>query len=77
MVEGKEAEGAKFSDYFAHPEAWATAPSHRVLAMLRGRNEGVLSVDLEVDDDAARGESPAERRAARMARALCRVQPRL
>jgi protein Tex len=61
VVEGKEAEGAKFSDYFAHSEGWAGAPSHRVLAMLRGRNEGVLSLDLEVDADAARGESPCER----------------
>lgn len=60
-VEGKEAEGAKFSDYFAHSEGWAGAPSHRVLAMLRGRNEGVLSLDLEVDAEAARGESPCER----------------
>ncbi len=63
VVEGKEAEGAKFSDYFAHSEAWATAAGHRVLAMLRGRNEGVLTLDLEVDADAARGESPAERMA--------------
>ena len=61
VVEGKAAEGAKFSDYFAHSEAWATAPSHRVLAILRGRNEGVLAIDLDVDADAARGESPAER----------------
>jgi uncharacterized protein len=61
VVEGKEAEGTKFSDYFAHSEAWATAPSHRVLAMLRGRNEGVLAIDLEVDAEAAKGESPAER----------------
>ena len=61
VADGKEAEGAKFSDYFAHSEAWATAPSHRVLAMLRGRNEGFLSLDLEVDAEAARGESPAER----------------
>lgn len=61
VVGGKEAEGAKFSDYFAHSEAWSTAPSHRVLAMLRGRNEGVLALDLQIDDDAARGESPAER----------------
>ncbi|QCP86534.1 RNA-binding transcriptional accessory protein [Cereibacter sphaeroides] len=63
VVEGKEAEGAKFSDYFAHSEAWATAAGHRVLAMLRGRNEGVLTLDLEVDAEAARGESPAERMA--------------
>lgn len=63
VVEGKEAAGAKFSDYFAHSEPWAKAPSHRVLAMLRGRNEGFLSLDLEVDADAARGESPAEKMA--------------
>ncbi|WP_210528120.1 Tex family protein [Rubellimicrobium arenae] len=61
VVDGKAAEGAKFSDYFAHSEAWATAPSHRVLAMLRGRNEGALAVDLAIDDEAPRGESPAER----------------
>lgn len=61
VVPGKEQAGAKFSDYFAHDEAFSGAPSHRVLAMLRGRNEEVLSVDLEVDAEAARGESPAER----------------
>ncbi len=60
-VVGKEAEGAKFSDYFAHSEPWAAAPSHRVLAMLRGQNEGFLAVDLEIDPNAARGESPCER----------------
>ena len=60
-VAGKEVEGAKFSDYFAHTEDWSTAPSHRVLAMLRGRNEGFLTVDLEIDPDAPRGDSPAER----------------
>ncbi|MDQ2065817.1 Tex family protein [Xinfangfangia sp. CPCC 101601] len=61
VVAGKEAEGAKFSDYFAHDEAFSGAPSHRVLAMLRGRNEEILSVDLEIDAEAKRGESPAER----------------
>jgi uncharacterized protein len=60
-VKGKEAEGAKFADYFAHSEGWAAAPSHRVLAMLRGQNEGFLSVDLEVDPDAPKGDSPCER----------------
>ncbi len=64
VVSGKEAEGAKFSDYFDHRENWSTAPSHRVLAMLRGRNEGFLTLDLEIDADAPRGESPAERAAA-------------
>ncbi len=61
VVAGKEAEGAKFSDYFAHSEPWAGAPSHRVLAMLRGQNEGILLLDLDIDADAAKGESPAER----------------
>jgi uncharacterized protein len=64
VVAGKEAEGAKFSDYFAHDEPWSSAPSHRVLAMLRGQNEGILTLDLAVDADAPRGESPAERAAA-------------
>ncbi|NBO20516.1 MAG: RNA-binding transcriptional accessory protein [Rhodobacteraceae bacterium] len=61
LVDGKAGEGAKFSDYFDHSEPWAKAPSHRVLAMLRGRNEGVLTVDLDIDADAPRGESVAER----------------
>ena len=60
VVAGKEAEGTKFSDYFAHSEPWHSAPSHRVLAMLRGRNEGFLTLDLEVDPDAPRGQSPSE-----------------
>lgn len=59
-VAGKEAEGAKFSDYFTHSEPWHSAPSHRVLAMLRGRNEGFLTLDLEIDPDAPRGQSPCE-----------------
>ncbi len=61
VVGGKEAEGAKFSDYFSHSEPWSSAPSHRVLAMLRGQNEGFLALDLGVDADAPKGESPSER----------------
>jgi uncharacterized protein len=61
VVEGKEAAGAKFSDYFAHSEEFLRVPSHRALAMFRGRNEDILTLDLEVDADAPRGESPAER----------------
>jgi uncharacterized protein len=64
VVPGKEAEGAKFSDYFAHDEPWASAPSHRVLAMMRGQNEGFVSLDLAVDPEAPRGESPSERASA-------------
>ncbi|NHT74898.1 Tex family protein [Ferranicluibacter rubi] len=50
VVAGKEAAGAKFSDYFDHSERWATAPGHRALAMLRGWNEEILSVDIIVDE---------------------------
>ncbi len=51
VVDGKQEEGAKFSDYFDHFERWSGVPSHRALAMLRGRNEEVLSLDIEVDAD--------------------------
>ncbi|WP_394097011.1 Tex family protein [Xanthobacter versatilis] len=61
VAEGKEEAGAKFRDYFDHSEKWATAPSHRVLAMLRGRNEEMLTLDLVVDEDATTPMKPAER----------------
>ncbi|SFJ03575.1 Tex family protein [Aerobium aerolatum] len=61
VVAGKEEAGAKFSDYFDHVERWATAPSHRALAMLRGRNEEVLSVGIEVDADDTSAVKPVER----------------
>ncbi|PLR33859.1 Tex family protein [Chimaeribacter arupi] len=49
VAEGKEEEGAKFRDYFDHHEPIATVPSHRALAMFRGRNEGVLQLSLNAD----------------------------
>lgn len=49
LVEGKEQEGAKFRDYFEHNEPLSKVPSHRALAMFRGRNEGVLSLNLLMD----------------------------
>ncbi|MRT26500.1 S1 RNA-binding domain-containing protein [Enterobacteriaceae bacterium RIT697] len=49
VVEGKEEEGAKFRDYFDHHEALSGVPSHRALAMFRGRNEGVLQLSLNAD----------------------------
>ena len=69
VVAGKEAEGAKYSDYFDHVEAWSSAPSHRVLAMLRGRNEGILTLDLDLEPEAAKGESQAERACAALIQA--------
>ncbi|MBP7546408.1 MAG: RNA-binding transcriptional accessory protein [Corallincola sp.] len=49
VVAGKEREGAKYSDYFSHSEPLKKVPSHRALAMLRGRNEGVLQLALDAD----------------------------
>ncbi|RWG86705.1 Tex family protein [Mesorhizobium sp.] len=61
VVDGKQEAGAKFSDYFDHVERWAGVPSHRALAMLRGRNEEVLSLDIEVDADDQSPVKPVER----------------
>ncbi|WP_118846087.1 Tex family protein [Haemophilus haemolyticus] len=55
VIEGKEAEGAKFQDYFDHQELLKNVPSHRALAMFRGRNEGILQLSLNADPDAEEG----------------------
>jgi len=44
VVPGQEQSGEKFSDYFEHNEAVSRTPSHRALAMFRGRNEGALQL---------------------------------
>ncbi|CAB1368107.1 Tex family protein [Denitratisoma oestradiolicum] len=49
VVEGKETEGAKFRDWFEFREAIKDMPSHRALALLRGRNEGVLRLALKTE----------------------------
>ena len=59
--EGKEQAGEKFADYFDHVERLADVPSHRALAMLRGRNEEVLSLEVEVDADDTAPVKPVER----------------
>ena len=55
VIEGKEAEGAKFQDYFDYQELLKNVPSHRALAMFRGRNEGILQLSLNADPDAEEG----------------------
>lgn len=55
VLEGKETEGAKFQDYFDHQEPLRNVPSHRALAMFRGRNEGILQLSLNADPDAEEG----------------------
>ncbi|MGH8684858.1 MAG: Tex-like N-terminal domain-containing protein, partial [Nitrosospira sp.] len=52
IIKGKEDAGAKFSDYFDYAETINTIPSHRALAMLRGRREEILHVDLRLDSEA-------------------------
>ncbi len=47
LIEGKEREGSKFSDYFDYREAVAKIPSHRALALFRGRNAGILALELK------------------------------
>ena len=68
VVEGKEAEGAKFRDWFDFSEAVSSIPSHRLLALLRGRNEGMLRLAIELPDPPAAAETgPCESLVARHA----------
>lgn len=61
VVDGKQEAGAKFADYFEHTERWATVPGHRALAMLRGWNEEMLTLTIDVDADDASPVKPAQR----------------
>jgi len=60
VVEGKEAAGEKYRDYFDHAEPLARIPSHRLLALFRGRREEFLHLDLEPGIDAELGHAYAE-----------------
>jgi uncharacterized protein len=60
LVEGKQDEGAKFSDYFDHSEPLRAMPSHRALALFRGRKEGVLTLDLVIPADQGEGRKPTD-----------------
>lgn len=51
VIEGKEEEGQKYRDYFEFDEPFGDLPSHRVLALLRGENEGVLRVNFAPGED--------------------------
>lgn len=55
LMAGKEQEGTKYRDYFEHCEPLKTTPSHRALAMFRGRREGILSLRVDIDTDATEG----------------------
>lgn len=61
VVEGKETEGAKFADYFEFSEPFEKLPSHRILALLRGEAEGVLTIDMDPGEKAVYEGMIAER----------------
>jgi uncharacterized protein len=51
MVKGKEEDGIKYKDYFDFSEPLNRCPSHRLMAMLRGEEEGLLRLTIEPDTD--------------------------
>lgn len=51
VVKGQEIAGSKFSDYFEFSEKLSKIPSHRALAILRGRNEGILQLNLKISGE--------------------------
>jgi len=60
VVVGKEAEGEKFADYFEYEEAVINIPSHRALALFRGRNESILQMNLKVPSEDELDTHPCE-----------------
>jgi len=53
VSKGKEEEGSNYRIYYDYHEPLSKAPSHRVLAMLRGENEGFLKLSVEVENEKA------------------------
>ncbi len=58
VKEGKQEEGAKFRDYFDYREPLKAVPSHRALALLRGRNEGFLQVSMVLPEETTASDAP-------------------
>ena len=67
VVDGKQAAGEKYRDYFDHAEPLARIPSHRLLALFRGRREEFLQLELDPGNDAEAGNAYVEGRIARHA----------
>lgn len=59
VMSGKETEGAKFRDWFAFSESIAHIPSHRALALLRGRNEGILQLSIQCPEELTENPQPS------------------
>jgi len=76
VIDGKQDEGTKFSDYFNASEAVKRLPSHRVLALLRGRHEGILRLSVVLPEpEGSAGPSEPERRIAGRAQIADRRRP--
>ena len=60
VAEGKEAEGAKYRDYFDHSEPLAKIPSHRLLALFRAQREQILTLELDPGLEPELGHARAE-----------------
>ena len=75
VVQGKENEGAKFRDYFDHVEPIGKIPSHRLLALMRARNEGVIELELSPTLESELGHAEGESRVAAHAGIFNRGRP--
>src|SRR3954471_5876465 len=75
VVAGEEEEGGKFSDYFAASEPLKRLPSHRVLALFRGRHEGILRVAVVLPQPETAGASEPEQRIAARAGIVDKQRP--
>jgi uncharacterized protein len=53
IIKGKEKDGVNYENYYAFKEPLAKSPSHRVLAMFRGENEGFLKMSIEPEEERA------------------------
>ena len=60
LVEGKEADGAKFRDYFDYSEPLRDIPSHRALALFRGRTEEILRLALKLPEELTAEAKPSD-----------------
>ncbi len=60
LVEGKEAEGAKFRDYFDYSESFKEIPSHRALALFRGRSEEILRLAIKLPEELSADAKPSD-----------------
>ena len=59
VVAGQEEAGNKFADYFDTQEKLKDLPSHRILALFRGRKEGFLTINIEMDEELPKPGTPS------------------